>query len=246
VRSHLLDGTVRHRRVRPSVYELEHGVYYVALDLAEVPDVARRLRLLSRNRRNVAEFRDTDHFDPPATDLPSAVDAHLRTAGFDPTGWRITLVTNLRTFGHVFNPASFYLCRSATGELAAVIVEVHNTHGERHLYTLPLERTAAAHVAAMDKTFYVSPFIGSDAHYTVRIQDRPAELRIVIDETESGLPLLQASLVLRRLPLTDRTLARLLLRHPLVTVKTIAMIHLHALRLWRRGIRFHRHGEAVS
>ena len=44
-----------------------------------------------------------------------------------------------------------------------------------------------------------------------------------------------------RLPLTDRSSLRLLLRHPLVTHKTIAAIHWHALRLWLRGAPFHRH-----
>ena len=37
----------------------------------------------------------------------------------------------------------------------------------------------------------------------------------------------------------------MLIRHPFVTQRTIAAIHLHAWRLWRRGARFHRHGEAA-
>jgi len=53
-------------------------------------------------------------------------------------------------FGHVFNPASFYLCRDGAGDLRAVVVEVHNTHGERHLYTLrPREGGALTFLAAM-------------------------------------------------------------------------------------------------
>ena len=67
---------------------------------------------------------------------PSDGDRPLRTEGEDPTGWRITLVTNPRVLGYVFNPASFYLCRDGDGILRVVIVEVHNTHLERHLYTL--------------------------------------------------------------------------------------------------------------
>ena len=38
----------------------------------------------------------------------------------------------------------------------------------------------------------------------------------------------------------------MLLRHPLSTQRTIGLIHLHALRLWRRGVRFQRHGPAVA
>ena len=246
MRSHLLEGTVRHRRTRPSTYELEHDVYYAALDLSELDEVSRRFHLVSRNRRNILEFRDADHLLPPATDLCAAVWDLLRTEGFDPDGWRVMLVTNMRVFGYVFNPASFYLCRNRAGDLEAVIVEVHNTHGERHVYTLRPELTPAAHVASMDKAMYVSPFIAMDARYTIRVQDRPDVLRIVIDEQEHGERMLQASVSLRRLPLTDRTLARMLVRHPFVTQKTIGLIHLHALRLWRQGIRFRRRSEAAS
>ena len=82
-------------------------------------------------------------------------------------------MTNLRVFGYVFNPASFYLCRDASGQLQVVIIEVHNTHGERHLYTLRPERHGSAHVAAMDKGFYVSPFIDMVGRYSVLVRDEP-------------------------------------------------------------------------
>ena len=74
----------------------------------------------------------------------------------------------------MFNPASFYLCRDGAGELQVVIVEVHNTHHERHLYTLRRRETAAAFVDSMDKDFYVSPFIEMAGRYTVRVRDEPA------------------------------------------------------------------------
>jgi len=245
VRSHLLEGKVRHRRARPTVYELEHDVWYAALDLDELPAVVRSLRLLRRNQSGLATFRDADHLLPPATDIRADVHAHLRAQGEDPTGWRITLVTNLRVFGYVFNPASFYLCRDTTGALAVVIVEVHNTHGGRRLYTLRPERRGSSHIAEMDKDFYVSPFIDMEAHYRVLVRDEPGQLRIAIDETEHGQPLLATSVTLSRFRLTDRAIARMLVRHPFVTHKTIGMIHWHALRLWRRGVRFHHHGEAT-
>jgi len=245
MRSHLLEGKVRHHRQRPFTYQLEHDVYYFALDLSELDEVASSIRLVSRNRPNVVTLRDSDHLLPPAADLDAAIRQHLRTEGADPDGWRITLVTNLRVFGYVFNPASFYLCRDTSGQLQVVIIEVHNTHGERHLYTLRPERQGSAHVAAMDKDFYVSPFIDMVGRYSVLVRDDPAGLRITIDERQDGEPLLSTSVSLRRLRLTDRTLTRMLVRHPLVTYKTIGLIHWHALRLWRRGAHFYRHGEAT-
>jgi hypothetical protein len=244
MRSHLLAGKVRHRRSSPFVYEFEQDVWYFALDLDEIDEVASRLRLVSRNRRNVLTFRDDDHMLPPAASLAESVREHLSSNGVDPADWRILLVTNLRILGHVFNPASFYLCRDASGELRVVIVEVNNTHGERRLYTLWPERRGDEHKASMAKDFYVSPFIDMDAGYTVRTWDRPKELRIAINETEHGTPVLTASLVLRRLPATNRVVGRLLLRHPFVTLKTVGAIFWHALRLWLKGAAFHRHGEA--
>jgi DUF1365 family protein len=245
MRSHILEGIVRHRRARPFVYALEHGVYYAALDLDELDEVARRVRLVRRNRRGILEFRDGDHLNPPATDVRAAFLEHLRSEGIDPTGWRITLVTNLRTFGHVFNPASFYLCRNPEGSLAVVVVEVHNTHGERHLYTLRPRTDGPDFRSAMAKDFYVSPFIEVRGGYRVQVRDEAARLRITINQDQPEGLLLHASLDLGRRPLTDRTLVRMLIRHPLVTHKTIGMIHWHALRLWLRGARFLRHREVA-
>ena len=76
----------------------------------------------------------------------------------------------------------------------------------------------------------------------VRVQDRPGEVGIVIDETEGGEPVLQASVVLTRRVMTDRSLLRMLLRYPMITQRTMRLIHVHALRLWRRGAQFHPHG----
>ena len=267
LRSHLLAGKVRHRRARPFTYQLEHDVFYFALDLAELDAVAARLRLVGRNRRSVVGFRDADHLPTPATDLDADVRAHLRAEGEDPSGWRITLITNLRVLGYVFNPASFYLCRDAAGALRVVIVEVHNTFGERHLYTLrpggaggeapslgaapsPAPDGAVAEPgpfgASMAKAFFVSPFISLDGRYAVHVRDEEDGVRIAIALRQDGEVMLSTSMLLERRPLTDRSLLRLLLRHPFMTQRTMALIHLHAIRLWLRGARFYRHGDVAK
>jgi len=245
LRSHLLRGVVRHRRTQPMPYELEHDVFYLALDLDELDMVDERLRLFSRGRRNVLSLRDRDHWVPAATDLRAAVHGHLQNEGFDTEGWRITFIATPRVLGYQFNPASFYLCRDAKGLMQVVIVEVHNTHDERRLYTLRPKRRGKAWVDGMDKDFYVSPFIEMDAAYTVRVQDDPDRVRIAITETEHGKPLLTATLVAERFHLTDRSLLRTLLRVPLATQKTIVAIHLHAWRMWRRGFTFRKHSEVT-
>jgi uncharacterized protein len=245
MRSHVLEGRVRHRRARPFVYALDHKVAYLALDLDELDAVDEASRLIRRNRAGFVEVRDADHLDPPAVDLRGAVMDLLRAAGEDPAGWQVTLVTNPRVLGYVFNPASFYLCRDPAGVLRIVLVEVHNTHGERHLYTLRPRSDGPAFVASMDKDFYVSPFLETRGGYTVRVRDEASRLRITINHEDAEGLLLHASVELVRRPLTDRTVLRMLLRYPLVTHKTTLMIHWHALRLWLRGATFHRHREVA-
>jgi DUF1365 family protein len=248
VRSHLLEGKVRHRRSRPFTYALEHDVWYAALELSELDALDRRLRLFGRNRRGAAVFRDRDHMPEPAVDVVAAFREHLRSEGADPDGWSVTLITNLRALGYVFNPASFFLCRDASGELRVVVVEVHNTFGERHLYTLRSQRddAEAPFAAAMDKAFFVSPFIDVDGRYAVHVRDEPHRVRLSIALRQDGQPLLSTSLVLRKAPLTDRALLRMLVRYPLLTYRTIALIHWHAFRMWLRGAPFFRHGAVES
>ncbi len=195
MRSSLLQGKVRHRRSRPVAYELEHDVWYAAVDLDELDELDRRSRLFRRNRSGIATFRDADHLPEPASDLPTAVRAHLKASGEEPEAWHVTLVTNLRILGYVFNPASFFLCRDARGTLRVVVVEVHNTFGERHLYTLrpegsPSDDPGRPFTAAMDKAFFVSPFIDMDGRYQVHVRDEPDGLRIAINERQDDAPLL--------------------------------------------------------
>ena len=122
---------------------------------------------------------------------------------------------------------------------------MHITLGEGRLYPLRPEDDAKAFPRSFDKDFYVSPFIDMDARYTFRIVDEADRVRIAITETEHDEPLLTATVVAERQPLNDRAVLRALLRIPLATQKTIVAIHLHAFRMWRRGLTFHRHSEVT-
>ena len=258
MRSQLLTGKVRHRRPRPITYQLEHDVFYLSLDLRELDEAADRLRLLRRNRPWIVAFRDADHLPEPAVDLDADVRDLLRSHGEPADDWSITLVAYPRVLGHVFNPASFFLCRDAAGALRVVIVEVHNTFGGRHLYVLRPSNSesrvpaadgepgaaspAAPFTASMTKDFFVSPFISADGRYAVHVRDDADALRLSIVLRQDGEITLSTSLLLRRRPLTDATLLRALLRHPLMPQRTLLLIHWHAIRLWIKGAPFFRHG----
>ena len=79
-----------------------------------------------------------------------------------------------RAFGYCFNPISVFWCFDADGEQRAVVVEVHNTYGDRHAY---LVHPDAQGRATTDKQMYVSPFHGTDGHYELAVPTPGDRLR---------------------------------------------------------------------
>lgn len=233
LRSHLLVGLVGHRRLRVRDYAFTHRVWYVAFDVDEAFEVDVRSRLLSPGGGGLLQLLARDHLGRADGTLAEGVRAHLAESGLDASGWRITLIAYPRVLGYVFNPVSFYLCHDGDGVLCHAIAEVHNTHGEREVYDFtPEEPDARVFTSTARKRFYVSPFIGPDAEYRIRIVEDGDQLAISLYETEDGAPALDAGVRLRRLPLTDGNLLRLTAGDPVMGVKTTALIAWHAARLW--------------
>src|SRR5262249_1710974 len=91
------------------------------------------------------------------------------------------------------------------------------------------------------KEFYVSPFLGMDMSYAFRVQLPHAGVGIAIHGKEQNELVIAASLSGVRMELSDGALLKVFVRYPLLTLKVIAAIHWHALRLWLRGFCFHAH-----
>lgn len=258
MRSTLARGVVRHRRTAPRAYEFEYGVYYVHLDLDEIAAVDRKIRLLSHNKANVLSFRDSDHMARGGQPLREALRAHLRAGGIDADAVHVSLLTNTRVFGYVFNPVSFYFVRDRWDDaLLLVIAEVHNTHGETHVYDLTRADHGELYCSSVDKAMYVSPFIDMAGHYRFACRElggggydlRIDEYRIDERSSASAKPFFQAQLVVRPLPLTNANVAKVLVRYPFMTLRTIYLIHWQGLKLWLRGLKYLPHRpkeEAVS
>jgi DUF1365 family protein len=242
----LYTGTLRHRRRRPRVHEFRYRVFMFYLDLDELTAVGRAVAPFSVNRFNLASFYDRDHLDRRPGSTKDKVLAFARRGGIDLTGGKVYLLTSCRMFGYVFNPISLYYCHDHTGDLRAVVAEVHNTFGEQYIYLLdtPLQSSdAPASVTRRyraRKAMHVSPFISMEAVYDFHLAPVGDRLAVGIVERESGRHVLDAQLWGRRVPLTTASLGRVLLTHPLMTVTTMAAIHFQALRLYLKGVPVHR------
>lgn len=240
LRSRLLVGRVMHRRMRHASYAFTHRVWYVAMDLDELEEMAMR-PLLAYQQPALLELRDGDHLRRPGLGLRASVAAHLREANASLEAARVTLVTYPRVAGYVFNPVSFYLCHDEAGMLRHVIAEVSNTHGGREVYDFFPETAGEVFRSSADKRMYVSPFIGPEARYELAVTESTDRLTVTIREYEDGVEALFARVELTPRPLTRRNLLGALALDPLVPLKTIALIGWHAARLWWSGVKWRRY-----
>ena len=212
--SALYEGWVRHRRHTPVEHEFRYRLFMSYLDLSELPELLDGVPLWSARRPAPAWFRRSDYLD------------------VDHDG-PVRVLTHVRTFGHLFNPVSLYYLFDGAGErVERVIAEVTNTPwGERHSYELDgLDST-------VDKDFHVSPFLGMDSEYRIRMTEPGDSLGVHMESRRDGEVDFDATLSLRRRELS----ARPLLTYPFMTARMVLGIYAQAVRLKLKGAPYHPH-----
>lgn len=230
-------GSVMHRRLYPRVHRFRYRAFWLLLDLDELETLSGSLRWFSHNRSNLFSLQDSDHGDGSATPLRAQVEHKLREARIDATGGSIRLLCMPRTLGYCFNPLSVYFCSHADGTPAALVYQVHNTFGERHSYVIPASKQDVEVRQSCRKALYVSPFMNMNMRYDFRVSGPDAHLAVGIRVVASDGPILNAVLAGEKQVLTSRTLLRIFLTIPAITLKVIVVIHWEALRLWLKGLR---------
>ncbi len=227
-------GVVRHARYRPVPHRFRYRVFSLLIDLDGIENEAQKIAILSINRWNIFSFHYRDHGFEDHRSPRHYVDQLLQQHQL-PAADRVFLMCYPRMFGYVFNPLAVYYVET-NGCLTAMIYEVRNTFGERHVYFTKLSPSVPAHRHTHEKAFHVSPFIGMSAQYEFSTNLPDTEMRLVIRERVDGQPLLITSFIGHQKPLTATTLFMALFKYPLMTLKIIAGIHFEALRLWSKGV----------
>jgi len=245
-------GEVRHTRLRPVPNAFAYPTYFLLLPM-------RRLReqpvpALRRNRLGLLSFHDADHGDGGADSL-AWLENLLAREGIGDADGEVWLHCYPRVLGFTFKPVSFWYCHRADTTLAAVVVEVNNTFGERHCYLLSGPGLSFGREVRAAKDFHVSPFCAVAGEYRFRflrtdLRPRgepvgPSRARTVarIDHHDADGVLLRTSISGALEPLTKGRIRAAFLSVPLLTLGVVARIHWQALKLWARRVPFHRKPE---
>lgn len=228
----LLTARTVHARLSPFRHRFAYRLWWLQSDI-DAPPRGLLFRL------GVLRVSPRDHAARDGSAMRPWVEARLTEAGLADCAARVELLAIPRLFGWVFNPISLFLCRRADGALGTVIYEVKNTFGDQHAYVARIDGAATATHGAT-KRLHVSPFFDMAGGYRFALSDTEDRFSLVIRYGTQDTPRLIATISGRYAPASTPALLGAMVRMPLVTLKVIAMIHWQALKLWRRGARFHR------
>jgi DUF1365 family protein len=228
----IYEGTIHHRRRQPE-HAFQHRIALAYLDLDELPGLLAG-RLIDP-RPGLVRFRRDDYFGDPARPLATAIRELVAARSERRPEGPIRLLTHLRSFGHCFNPVSFYYCFDETGErIEAIVAEVTNTPwGERHAYVID------GTDGRFSKALHVSPFMEMSQSYRCRASTPAGTLAVHIESHGAQGRAFDAALRLDRHELTQATLRRMTARYPLGTIRVLALIYSQALRLRFAGASVH-------
>ncbi|WP_028638467.1 FAD-dependent oxidoreductase [Nocardioides sp. URHA0032] len=206
--------TIRHTRRAPFRRTFTHRSHTWVVDLDRLPDHG----VLGR-------FEARDHLGDPTLTIRDNVAAFLLRHGVEFGAGRLWMAAHPRALGYCFNPISVFWVFPEQ-QPPCVVVEVHNTYGDRHAY---LVHPDAHGRASTPKAMYVSPFHGTDGRYDLRVPVPGDDLLVAVTLTSDDGARFSASL-------TGRRSTHGPLRAAPAALRGALLIRAHGLALWLRRL----------
>jgi uncharacterized protein len=222
----LVRGRVRHARFHPIRHAFAYRAHQWLVDADDAVVAPPGLGAL-------ASIEARDHLGPAGGSIGDNVRRFLTEQEVAWTAHRIVMLANARSLGYVFDPLTVYWCYAVDGDLEGVVAEVHNTYGERHAYVVELDREGRGHAA---KAFYVSPFFGVFGEYELKFVLRGDKVGAFVTLRQGGRVVFTGSFVGRPEPVTAVGVVRAAVTQPMMPLRVAALIRLHGIVLWARGL----------
>jgi DUF1365 family protein len=237
----LLKFKVFHERFSPKKYKFIHDFFWFKIDLSNKEKWP--TKLFSFNRFNLYSFYESDHLKLGKKSAKDNYIEFARMKGLTKEITNVTIYTQVRFLGYVFNPVSFIFLTDIDNDVYGII-EVGNTFNELKPFWVSksqfLENTFKIRTK---KHFYVSPFTAHDNELEFFFSKKGEEINISVhDYAKEELVIKVLFKGIEEFVSTWKIL-KVTFKIPFVTIKIIILIHFHALMLWMRGIKFYRKEE---
>ena len=239
--SAIYKGKVYHQRFKPTQHKFDYDIYlfWLKLDEEELTTLSHELKYFSAEGKARVRFKREDYLGDPSLSLRQAVlNRMIELNDGSPLSGDVFMLGQLRMWGWYFSPVNFYYLRNTDGKFTHMLAEVSNTPwNERHHYLVNLDTQDDT-----PKAFHVSPFNPMDMTYKWSISQPSTKLSLAMDCVRSDKEF-SAGINLTKFTLDNANLTQALKRIPSMTIKTVAGIYWHALKLLLKRTPLYTHPE---
>jgi DUF1365 family protein len=234
--SAIYKGSVSHSRFVPKKHAFTYQIFLLWLNLDEIDLLEAEVKGFSTKSWAALRFKRGDYLGDVDKPLKQSVIDKMSELAQRPLSGKIYLLGQTRTFGLYFSPVNFYYLQQQNGTFSHLLAEVSNTPwNDRHCYLVDLSKQEDC-----QKAFHVSPFNPMDMQYKWKISQPKQTLKLIL-ACHKEAKHFSASLNLTRVELNSKSLLKVLICIPSMTVKTVFGIYWQALKLFIKGVPFYSH-----